>query len=294
LLEEAIGSVVSERFRLVELLAVGRQSYVYLAHDAHSETERVMKLPSFDFRRPLLYGRREAAIIRDTIKTEYQVLRDCPAGFLPEAIALVEGPSPVPAAQDSVVLATGECGLVEELIRGSRLDLAALREWPQVPPERREDAARRVASGFVDFWRALESAGWIYTDISASNIMLQEIDESPRFVDGGSAVRASSEVIVTGYSPAFTTPRLYSKLVSGQPLPATLASFLPALAKVLHFALTRKEPHNGTLPDVECRELSAYTPDIEKVLSELLDLDEHPEGLAYALEVLGAWTDLEP
>ena len=64
---------------------------------------------------------------------------------------------------------------------------------------------------------ALWVAGWYYGDVSAGNLMLEEGGRL-RVVDGGSAVPAAAEVFPTGYTPAFTTPRLFAALSQGRPV----------------------------------------------------------------------------
>jgi hypothetical protein len=102
-------------------------------------------------------------------------------------------------------------------------------------------------------------------------------------------VPAGERVILTGYTPAFTTPRLYEVLAHGRPVAGDLSTMLPALAKLLHFALTRKEPLNGAFPDLESPALEVYSPALRPTLAALLGLDASPEQLPIARAALTRW-----
>ncbi len=286
LLTTATGARLSDRFILGELLAAGGQCHVFAAFDVIDNRELVAKLPAFDYRRPLAYGRAEAEQMRRPLRTEWEVLRSAPAGWLPEPVALLTVPTPVPSAAESTVLGT-ELVLLQEFVRGRPLIEAALEDWPAWPAVARESAVRRVAAGFLPFWQALHHGGWHYGDVSGNNLLLAAGDGF-RVVDAGSAVPAAEEVVLSSWTPAYTTPRLLEAVSAGRPIPGTLASVLPPLAKVLHFALTREEPMNGTRPrlgDV----LAEYSPACRSALAAMLDLDDRPEDLPAALATVAEW-----
>jgi hypothetical protein len=79
-------------------------------------------------------------------------------------------------------------------------------------------------------------------------------------VDAGSAVPAAETLILPGFTPAFTTPNLFAAASASRPVAGSLASVLPLLAKVLHFALSRREPLNGQMPDLAEPALEPYSP----------------------------------
>jgi hypothetical protein len=290
LLVEAAGAVLAGRFRLDELLAVGRQSYLFAATDLSLGGSVVVKQPALDYRNPLHYHRASVSRLRQALRTEYRVLEACGTGHLPRPVALLTEPAAVPAAAASPVLAAGEVFLVEEFIPGPTLTEAALTAWPALPAGEREAAARRLAGEFVDFWEALRGAGWHYGDVSAENLLLEEGGGRLRVVDAGSAVPAGAEVAGVGFTPGYTTPQLFAALACGLPVPGTLAAVGPPLAKVVHFALTRREPLNGALPDLDDPALDSYSPACRRALAALLDLDARPGDLPQAREALARWT----
>lgn len=290
LLEEAVGAILLERFRLDGLLAVGRQSFLFAATELSSGRPVVVKQPAFDYSKPVLYNRAAVNRARRSLLTEHAVLSACTTCHLPTPIALFTTSSPISAARESPLLATSELFLVEERIQGHTLTQLALEVWPSLTPEARETGARQIACSFVQFWQALHATEWHYGDISADNLLLEQGSGSLRVVDGGSAVPAGNDVILTGYTPAFTTPRLFAALSSSRPVPGNLASVFPPLAKALHFALTRQEPFNGNFPSLEHPALTEYSPQCRIALANLLILDDHPQSLSLALESLASWT----
>jgi hypothetical protein len=164
----------------------------------------------------------------------------------------------------------------------------ALTHWPALLPAQREKVAARAAAEFVTFWESLRSRGWRYGDISADNLLVEEAGRL-RVVDAGSAVAMDAPCQAAGYTPAFTTPNLLNVLRERRPLAADLSAVLPMLAKVLHFALTRREPLNGVLPDLGDPALADYSPLCGRALADFLLLDSRPGELFRALQSLAQW-----
>jgi hypothetical protein len=186
------------------------------------------------------------------------------------------------------VLGADEVLGVEEWIDGLPLGEVALTVWPGLSPAARDGAAARIAAEFVAFWDDLREGGFIYADVSAANLL---VDRSGglRVVDAGSAVRAAPEVLLPGVSPAFTTPCLWVGVNAGQPFPGTLATVLPLLGKVLHFALTRRQPCNGEMPDLADASFAQLSRECREAISALLDLDAHPRGEPDARAAIARW-----
>jgi hypothetical protein len=249
----------------------------------------VLKQPRFDYRRPVRYGLAETHLLRRTIRKEYEVLRADRQGVLPRPLALLVTASPIPAAAAAPALADNEVFVAEEYIRGLTLTELALRVWPARPPAEREAVASRLTAAFVAFWESLREGGWHYGDLSGDNLLVEGDTGRLRVVDGGSAVPAADRVVLPGFTPAFTTPRFYQAVSAGRPVAGSLASVLPLLGKVLHFALTRREPFNGLLPDLGEPALADYSPLCRLVLELLLGLDADPDRLANARLALAQW-----
>jgi serine/threonine protein kinase len=291
LLDAAAGAVVGRAYRFDGLLAAGGQFFVWSATELATGRPAVLKQARFDYRHPIRYGQAEAARLREAVRRERDVLWADRSGMLPQPLALVVADSPVPAAVAAPALAKNEVFVAEEYVRGLTLSELALRVWPARPPAAREVIAARAAAAFISFWESLRAAGWHYGDLSADNLLI-EASGKLRVVDGGSAVPAAAQVKLAGYSPAFTTPRLYAAATAGRAVPGSLGSVLPLLGKVLHFALTRREPFNGRLPDLDDPALAAYSPLARLALELLLDVDTRPERAPEAREAVLRWAKM--
>lgn len=288
LLEQAAGAVVARRYRLDGLVGVGRQSYIFAATDVRLGTAVIIKQCAFDYRNPLLYNRASAGRLRQELRREYEVLQACDTGHLPRPLELLTAPSPVPAAAESPVLANDDVFLVEELIEGRTLADVALEHWPALRPAERECIAAGLVVSFTEFWKALEARGWRYGDISPDNLLVEKAARL-RVVDAGSAVPAHAKSLSVCYTPAFTTPRLFAALREGRAMPSGLAGVLPMVAKVVHFALTRREPLNGELPNLGEPRLAEYSPLCRQTLARFLLLDTQPGELPGARDSLARW-----
>jgi serine/threonine protein kinase len=293
LLDAAAGSTVDGRYRIDGLAAAGRQFFVWIATELSTGRSAILKQARFDYRRPVHYGRAEIERLRAAIRREYEVLWADRSGTLPRPLALLVTESPVPAAAVAPSLARNEVFVVEEHVRGLTLTELSLRVWPDRQPGEREAALSHLAADFVNFWEAMHSAGWYYGDVSGDNFLIEEAGRL-RVVDGGSAIPAAKEVVLTGFTPAFTTPRIYARASVGQSLPGSLASILPLLGKILHFALTRREPINGHLPDLGEPVLQDYSPLCRLVVELLTEVDHRPEQTRDARDALIRWAGEYP
>lgn len=289
LIEDAIGTVLINRFRIESLLAVGRQSFVFSAVDILSDRKLVVKQSAFDYRKPLLYDSILVTKARESLKIEHKALASCTTGHLPQPVELVTSHSIIPAAEESSLLVADEVFLVQEYIHGVTITELALKIWPSLRPANREYYAQEIVRSFIEFWTALQSRGWVYGDINTDNLIIEEKSGRLRVVDAGSAVPSSDEVTLPGWTPAFTTPNLYDALARGKPVPGGLATVLPPLAKVIHFCLTKREQFNGMLPDLDDQILGQYSPRCKASLSAMLLLDEKPESMNDTLKTLHNW-----
>jgi serine/threonine protein kinase len=290
LLDAAEGSVVGGDYRITSPLAVGSQFIVWMATELLSGGPIILKQGRFDYRHPVRYGRAEAEGAREVIRREYDVLRADHTGTLPRPIALVVADSPVPAAAFAPALARNEIFVAQEYIRGLTLTELALRVWPGCPASEREFAIARLAREFVEFWEKLQAAGWFYGDMSADNLLVERSGRL-RMVDAGNAVAVAvdGQITLTGFTPAFTSPRIFAAATQGEPIAGTLASVLPSLGKVLHFALTGREQLNGRLPNLDDPALQHYSPHCRLVMELLADVDARPPTAGTARHALAHW-----
>ena len=111
---------------------------------------------------------------------------------------------------------------------------------------------------------------------SADNLLVERAGRL-RMVDAGNAVPVADQIILTGFTPAFTSPRIFAAATQGLTIPGTLASVLPSFGKVLHFALTGHEQFNGHLPNLDDPVLGDYSSHCRLVMEMLAEVDERPE-----------------
>jgi hypothetical protein len=290
LLDAANGAVVGGAFRIEGLMAAGRQFFVWLTTELETGRTVVLKQARFDYGHPVRYGRADAERLRRAIRKEYEVLSADRGQTLPQPIALIVDDSPVPAAAVAPALARNEAFVAEEFIRGPTLTEMALRVWPDWPSAEREAFAARLAGAFITFWEALREQGWHYGDLSSDNFMFEVETGRLRVVDGGSAVAAAESLVLPGFTPAFTTPNFFATVSAGRPVAGSLASVLPLLGKVLHFALSRREPLNGQIPDVDDAALEPYSALCRLAIELCLSLDSRPERLAEVKLAIARWS----
>jgi serine/threonine protein kinase len=289
LLEPALGQVIANRYILTRIMAVGQQSIVFQGVDLESKDTVVIKQPAFDYRRPILCGVDLVAKRRASLKMEANVLQASAPEYLPAFIEYLEVPSPIPASRESLHLTT-ETFLVQEYVEGVTLKKLALELWRQWEAPVRERIALTVTTAFVRFWITLFDHGYCYCDISSTNLLWEQKSLRLRIVDGGSVTPAAEWITDTGFTPAFTTPLLFSRLRKGEGIRGGLESFLPQLAKILHFMLTYREPIVGQIPELWVDELHDFSGSLIDTLSGFLNLDREPESLPAALELLRLWS----
>jgi hypothetical protein len=286
LLTAARGQRVAGRWQIDRLVAVGRQGVVFAALDLAGGGRVAIKQAALDRVRSLALSRAAVAAGRAAIRREHEVLVACTDGALPALVALVVAPPVVPAA--SCALGVDETYLIEELIVGDTLTTLALGAWRALEPAELEARVARVCAQFVAFWRRLREAGWHYGDVSADNLLIEHDSGRLRVVDAASAVPAAAEVHLAGFSPAFLTPHIGERAQSGRPLPGTVATILPPLAKVAHFALTRREPWSCGLPDLDDPAWAERSPLCRDAIAKMLAVDARLDARA-AVAALETW-----
>jgi hypothetical protein len=168
--------------------------------------------------------------------------------------------------------AEGEVFAVEARLGGQTLEELALGGLARESDEERERAVREVARAYVAFWRGLHAAGYHDTDVNPWRIVVDAGTGRVRVVGGASVVQAGERVVMRAWTPAFLTPRLFEAASAAQPVAGGIRSMLPALGKLVHFALTGDRPMDGLLPDPGA--LSGFSAACQQAVREMLWLDE--------------------
>jgi serine/threonine protein kinase len=286
ILSGAIGSVIAGRFELRELVAIGRESFVFLAEDNASGDRVAVKQPAFDYRRPISIDRAEVSRKRSALAREHRVLEASASQRLPRAIALEHA---APVIGSSIVFGIEELYLIEEWIDGRTITELALGAWRELAANSREQVVARLAKDLVELMAELDLAGWFYPDVSPGNLML-EASGALRVVDAGSMIERAPAVRVPGFTPAFTTPRLFARLSRGEPIEPGPLSVLPSIGKVLHFCLTTKEPVNGALPELGALRAAGISDLGAEAVEALIALDANPEAIDRAKDAVATWS----
>jgi hypothetical protein len=73
------------------------------------------------------------------------------------------------------------------------------------------------------------------------------------------------------------------------PVPGILATVLPSIGKLIHFALTGREQFNGHLPNLDEPALQAYSPHCRLTLELLSQVDARQDRAADARLAVARW-----
>jgi serine/threonine-protein kinase len=142
-----IGTIISGRYRIVELIAMGGVGAVYLAEHVHMHKHVAVKV----------------------LHPDTQGLPDLVPRFEREAVAGAHIQHPnVAAATDFGKLDDGSCFLVLEYVRGTTLR-EVIRRGP-LPASRAAGIARQIAAGLG----AAHAMGILHRDVKPRNVMLIE------------------------------------------------------------------------------------------------------------------------
>jgi serine/threonine-protein kinase len=158
---ELVGQVVSQRYRIDELLAMGGMGAVYRGHHLHLKKRVALKV----------------------LRPETDNLPELVARFEREAIAGAHVAHPnVAAATDFGQLDDGSYFLVLEYVSGQDLR-RVIRQGP-LPPARAAHIARQLAAGLA----AAHAMGIVHRDVKPQNVMLIEgKDDLVKLIDFGLA-----------------------------------------------------------------------------------------------------------
>ena len=210
-----IGSVLSDRYRLIELLGQGGMATIYRAHDSRLDRDVAVKVLRPEYGRDPEFGFR--------FRQEAQ------------AAASLNHPNIV-AVHDFGQDKVGPF-IVMELVDGEDIATTIRRDGPMRP--------RQAAAIVADVARALSAAharGIVHRDVKPGNIMLTR-DGRPKVTDFGIA-RAVAEAQMTLPGTTLGSVHYFSpEQVRGQP--ATAASDTYSLGIVLYELLVGRRPWEG-------------------------------------------------
>jgi hypothetical protein len=220
------------RYRLEELIGVGRDSHVYRAVDKHLSRPDVPAEVAIKVRGPAAESRTEALVGRSVVHDN--VVRVIDHG----------------RDQD------GSAYVVQEFVDGG--DLTDL----PLPLTPRDSASLMIA--IARGLQALHSAGNIHGDVKPSNI-LRTSEGVPKITDFDLAVAADLDAGLRGGNLAFMSPE---RLKDPQALPSPLADIY-ALGGLLHFFLTGRPPLGDRADDILAAHAGARLPTLGGIDDDL-------------------------
>ena len=255
----------NERYRLEELIGVGKQSLVYRAVDKRLSSEGFDALVAIKVAPSERLQRNEALTVR-RIKH-------------PHVVQVI----------DRGLCNDGTAYLVEELVTGH-----TLAEEPVPWPARRAAAfVAKLARGV----QAIHTAGIVHCDLKPANVLIDEEGE-PKIADFGMAapdgVGASS-----GGNLAFMSPERFDDPVGGLAPPTDIY----ALGGLLYYLLVGRPPNGVTREEVE-RRLRERAPvpapgvshDLDRICERCMaaDVDDRYDSAGRLADDLESWLHARP
>jgi serine/threonine-protein kinase len=263
--ERLIGQIVSDRYRIVELIATGGMGSVYRGEHVHMLKDVAIKV----------------------LSPEAERLPELVERFRREAIAGAHIRHPnIASATDFGQLADGTYFLVLEYVRGTTLDLVI--EKGPVSVERAVRIARQVASALA----AAHEMGIVHRDLKSRNVMLVDgQDDLVKVIDFGLArvdMDQVSSLSAPAQAPALTVVGELFGTVAYMAPESVLGmnavdarSDLYALGVILYELLSGRRPFEADEPQEVFRQKRTLSPPpipgapapLEAIVMRLLEKD---------------------
>lgn len=257
LLPESFGP--AGRYRLEELIGLGRDSHVYRAVDLHLSKPSAPAHVAVKIRPCRASARAEALVGRSVVHDN--------------VVRII----------DHGVTDDGESYVVQEWVPGG--DLTSLS--PPLEPARAARLVAAIARGV----QALHSAGNVHGDIKPSNVLLA--DGSPKVTDFDLASAADLDLVNSGGNLALIAPE---RLLGEEPRHSPLSDIY-SLGGLLYYFLTGRGPHGLRREDIIEAHRSSTPPaplHVERDLARICAraLARSPDDRYRSAEALAADLDL--
>lgn len=253
------GAIVAGKIRLIELLAIGGQCAIWSCQDLQRPDVRsIARMALIQYDRLAQVEDDEIVTARRQIVSEHRMLVDLASPSFPRDLGLYIGANPLLEGARSSEILNAEPFLVLERIEG-----VTLRNWiSTVHRNQRFAEAMRLsvidhtvqtAMWILEICRNMESKGYLYSDISDTNLMLESDDgiTRVRFVDPGGVVPSTQpSELHAPLTLAYTSPSVYRAIEDHQPTWPTAQSVMYSVGKLIWQLLTGRQPLPGVDPNV--------------------------------------------
>ena len=231
------GTLIGDRYRLIDRIGDGGAGVVYAARDLTLDRRVALKALTLGSEDPGTLDEERAELI---------------ARFREEAHALARISHPGIVQIFDLVDEGGDFWIAMELMEGGDLSTLLRRDGP-LPP----DAALEIIVPLADALDCIHSMGIVHRDIKPLNVLLST-DGTPKLADFGLAKSAQSSVVtradVVMGSPAYMSPE---QVEGGEIGPA---SDVYALGALLYELLTGQPPFSGEPANVLVQHVIAEPP----------------------------------
>lgn len=249
----------ADRYALTSLLAVGGQALVWDTRDSWNLDRRcVTRMALLPYDRLAQVEDEDIQAARHQIAREHQMLVDLALPGFPRDFGLNIDSNPLLDGARSPDVVNAEPYLVLERIQGQ-----TMRDWISTMHRNQHfarsmwlpliDHAIQTAKQILEICEDIETKGYLYSDISDTNLMLESADgiTKVRFVDPGGIVPSHPRAgLRAPMTLAYTSPSEYIAFEERQPIWPTARSVMYSVGKLTWQLLTGRQPLPGVDPDL--------------------------------------------
>lgn len=269
---ELRGTLVSGRYRLESLVAVGGEGAVFLARDvAVSAPLRIAKVAFARWHDPARLTSREIEERRAVLLAEERVLRTCGSPFLPQSFGLFGFRNPHLDPARGGEFAREEPCLVLERLPGRDLDVWLCRvHRGGIAKDVLRPHLDRLAVGLLQAMTDLGQRGFHYTDLRPGNLrVLGRPKRRVRVLDAGGCVPAGATGERFPHVPSYLPPQAFAAMQRGEVVAPSAALIASMAGRTLYEVATGQAPRAGSALDVMRLLRSAVSPPVAEVIAAL-------------------------
>jgi hypothetical protein len=270
------GVPIGERFRFVNLFAVGGEGALYTVFDGRDPDARLVgKVALQSWHKPIRISAGQLRERRGVLAREAGLLRDAGCPFLPEfrELALFTNPLVNPARGGA--FAQPEPVLVMERLPGHDLDLWLCRvHRGGVDKAALRATLDRITVGLLQALTDLERRGFLYADLRPGNLrVVGRPTRRIRLVDAGACVPLESDGSRFPHVPSYLPPRVFRDADQGAALTPSPAISAAMAGRTLYEVATGKTPQAETWVDIARLIRSPVSPPVAEIIAALANED---------------------